>query len=140
MMGLGIVGHDYNGQICLAFTDCRRFITDPTTAEALAAWRMADICVRLGFTEVILEGDSLEVVQALNREEPSWGRYGSLINDAKRLLQQLHNWKVCHVRRKANEATHRLAKFAFSIGEERLWTKDYPLCIRAIVNTESISH
>jgi hypothetical protein len=86
LMGLGIVGRDYNGQICLAVTGCRSFVTDPSTAEALAAWRLADICVRLGFNEVILEGDSLEVVQALNRDEPVWGRYGSLINDAKRLL------------------------------------------------------
>jgi hypothetical protein len=90
-MGLGIVGRDYNGQLCLAVTDCRRFITDPSTAEALAAWRLAEICVRLGFNEVILEGDSLEVVQALNRDEPVWGQYGSLVNDAKRLLQHGHS-------------------------------------------------
>ena len=83
MVGVGVIGRDHNGHICLAFTACRRFITDPTSAEALAAWTLADICVRLGFTDKILEGDALEVVQALNREELSWGRYGALINDAK---------------------------------------------------------
>jgi hypothetical protein len=140
MMGLGIVGRDHNGQICLAVADCRRFLTDPTSAEALAAWKSATLCVRLGFPDVLLEGDSLEVVQALNREESTWGRYGALINDTKHQLQQLNSWRVCHVKRQANEAAHSLAKFAISVGEERVWTEDFPLCLRNIVNAETVSH
>jgi hypothetical protein len=139
MMGLGIVGRDHNGQICLAVSDCRRFIMDPTTAEAFGAWKLAALCVQLGFSDVILEGDSLEVVQALIREEPTWGRYGALINDTKQHLQQIQRWKICHVRRTANEAAHNLAKFAISVGEERVWTEDCPLCIRDIVTSESCS-
>jgi hypothetical protein len=140
MMGVGIIGRDHNGHICLAFTACRRFLTEPTSAEALAAWKLAEICVRLGFNDVILEGDALEVVQALNREDQSWGRYGALTNEAKRLLRQVQKWKVCHVKRTANEAAHRLAKLAFSFNEERLWTEDYPLCVREIVNADLYSH
>lgn len=71
MMGLGIIGRVHTGNILMAFTNCRRFLINPTSAEALVAWKMAEIYVRLGFTEVILEDDSLEVVQALNREEYS---------------------------------------------------------------------
>jgi hypothetical protein len=41
-----------------------------------------------------MEGDSLEVVQALSREECTWGRYGTLINDAKLLLQHVQRWEV----------------------------------------------
>jgi hypothetical protein len=140
LIGVGIIGRDHNGNICLAFTACRRFFTDRTSAEALAAWTLADICVRVGYNDVILEGDALEVVQAMNREEFSCGRYGALINDAKILLQQVQHWKVRHVKRAANAAAHRLAKLAFSFSEERLWIKDFPLCVREIVIAESFPH
>ena len=73
MIGVGIIGRDHNDHIYLVFTACRRFITDPTSAEAMATWTLADICVKLGFNDAILESDALEVVQALNKEEPSWG-------------------------------------------------------------------
>jgi hypothetical protein len=41
------------------------FIIDPATAKALVAWKMTDLCVRLELDNIILEGDSMEVVQAL---------------------------------------------------------------------------
>jgi cell division septum initiation protein DivIVA len=83
---------------------------------------------------------TVSVVQALNREDQSWGRYGALTNEAKRLLRHVQKWKVCHVKRTANEAAHRLAKLAFSFNEERLWTEDYPVCPREIVNADLYSH
>jgi hypothetical protein len=89
---------------------------------------------------VILEGDALEVVQALNSEDALSGRYGTIINDAKLLLQQVQNWKVGHVKRVANTAAHRLAKLAFSFSEERLWTEDFPLCVRETVLVKSFTH
>jgi hypothetical protein len=58
---------------------------------------------------VILEGDFMEVVQALSKEECSWGRYGILINDAKLLLLCVQQWSICHVKRQANEVAHRIA-------------------------------
>jgi hypothetical protein len=137
---VGIIGRDHNGHICLAFIACRRFIIDPTSAEALVAWMLANICVKMGYSDVILEGDALEVVQAMNREGFSSGQYGALINDTKTLLQQVQHWTVCHVKRVANVAAHSLAKLAFSFSEERLWTKDFPLCVRDIVIADSFSH
>jgi ribonuclease HI len=137
-MGIGVVGRDFCGTVYVAFVLSRKFIIDPTTAEVMAAWQMVEICVRLGFSEIILEGDSMEVVQALNQEDSSWGRYGFFINDAKILLQQVQHWKVSHVKRTANEVAHRLAKYALFFGEERLWCEEYPPCIHDIVTTEAL--
>ncbi|XP_059429159.1 uncharacterized protein LOC132162969 [Corylus avellana] len=132
-MGIGIIPRDHNGDIVAALVVMRMFITDPTTAEALAAWKLADLCVRMELDNVILEGDSMEVVQALRKEECTWGYYGTLINDAKLLLQCVQEWSVCHVMPKANEASHRLAKINLTLGEERLCTEDFPLYVRNTV-------
>jgi hypothetical protein len=75
----------------------------------------------------------------LCRVECTCGRYGTLINDAKFLLQQVHRWKVSHVKCTANEATHIHAKLALSRSEERLWIEDYPFCVRDIVIDEATS-
>jgi ribonuclease HI len=134
-MGIGIIARDHNRNIVAAFVATRLYITDPSSAEALAAWKMAELCVMLGLNNVLLEGDSLEVVQALCKEDSTWGRYGALISDAKLLLQHVQNWTVCHVKREANEVAHKLAKLAFSFSEERLWREDLPMCVRDVVSS-----
>jgi hypothetical protein len=112
---------------------------DPTTAEALAAWKMAELCVSMDCNSVILEGDSMEVVQALRNDEVSWGRYSAVIHDAKILLCNVSQWRVCHVRRIGNMAAHKLAKLALSLGEERVWKEDYPMCVRQTVCDDVMS-
>jgi hypothetical protein len=64
-MGIGIIARDHNGNIVAAFVATRLYITDPSSAEALAAWKMAELCVVLGLNNVLLEGDSLEVVKGV---------------------------------------------------------------------------
>ena len=46
--------------------------------------------VQLRATYLELEGDALEVVQALNHQEHSWGRNGPVLNDIKLLLQNFN--------------------------------------------------
>lgn len=96
-MGIGIIARDHNGDIYAAFAASRQYIIDPTTDEALATWKMAQLYVAMGLNDVMLEGDSLEVVQALCKES-TWGRYGALITDAKFLLQNAQRWSVCLVK------------------------------------------
>jgi hypothetical protein len=51
-----------------------------------------------GFHKMVLEGDSLQVVQTLNINGRNWSRYSHLIEEARKLLNCLQNWKVNHVR------------------------------------------
>lgn len=63
------------------------FINSSTIAKVVAVLKAVALCKDLGFQRVILEGDALEIVQALRRF-------------------------VAHIRREANEAAHSLAKAA----------------------------
>jgi ribonuclease HI len=49
----------------------RPYIYDPVMAEAMAVWMAVELVGQLGFSNFILEGDSLEVVKAMQREERS---------------------------------------------------------------------
>ena len=101
---------------------------------------MVELYVSMECNSVILEGDSMEVVQALGNDEVSWGRYSTVINDAKLLLRNVSRWNVCHVRRTVNMAAHKLAKLALSLGEERVWKEDHPMCVRQIVCEDIMSY
>jgi hypothetical protein len=83
----------------------------------------------------MLEGDdSLEIVQALQKNGSCGSLYGQVVNETKMLLDH-HDQvlEVNHVRRVANNAAHCLAKLALVQGEERIWRHDFPTCMNQIV-------
>jgi hypothetical protein len=51
----------------------------------------------------------------MQREEKSWIRYGLILEETKELLKGGRSWEICHVRRSANEAAHRVAKMTVSM-------------------------
>ena len=65
----------------------------------------------------MLEGDALEVVQALNRYEGNWGSYGQLIIDVKEMLSHSPMWCIRHTNCIANGVAHKLAKLALEMSE-----------------------
>jgi hypothetical protein len=115
-------------------------MSQPTTAEAIVAWKLADVCLSLGFAKVVLEGDSLEVVKALQMEGPCWSRFGLMINDAKILLNSLQEWRVYHVKRMGNKAAHILAKHGLTVDEDQLWSSDFPSFIHDIALSDVMSN
>lgn len=88
-MGMGMVARDHNKQFIAGLCAPQQFISDPTTAKALAAWKMVEFCINPEFENVVLEGDCQELVQALVSEDDCWGRFGLLINDTKQLLRRI---------------------------------------------------
>jgi ribonuclease HI len=85
---------------------------DPAIGEAMAALVVVDLCWDMGVFDVILEGDSLEVVNAIKEDQNSRRRYGHILDDIKIVLSSLRSWEVMHVKRDANMAAHRLTKEA----------------------------
>jgi hypothetical protein len=64
----------------------------------------------LGFRKIFLEGDMLQVVNAVTSRGPNWSRYEQIIDDIKGVLNCMQNWQIAHVRREGNFAAHGLAK------------------------------
>lgn len=105
-------------------------------AEAMAAREAVELGKSLGGHNFVLEGDALEVVNALRKEEDSMGSYGQIINDVKLLMNCGAQWKVQHVRREGNGAAHHLGKLDLKQNEAQLWTRDFPICMNDIILTE----
>jgi ribonuclease HI len=81
----------------------------------------------LGTQQIILEGDSKIVIQAIQSQVPNRCRYGQIIDDIFRVLRGFRSWTAEHVKREANGAVHTLAKNAVvSIELEKIWTEETP--------------
>ena len=88
---------------------------------------------------MILEGDSLLVVNVINDPSPNWLRYGHLINDIKTILESFSRWSSRRVKREVNSTAHGLAKNAIrnSVFQTRL--KEPPSCIFYVVTLEQLA-
>ncbi|XP_059428517.1 uncharacterized protein LOC132162279 [Corylus avellana] len=135
-VGIGVAVRNSDGMMLAALCASKPILTDPGTAEALAAWSAANVARRLNLRQVILEGDALEVVSVLNMEGGWLGNYGQILQDAKNLLGRCLEWRASHTPRDGNKVAHSLAKLALAIDQEIFWLDNFPSCILEIVHSE----
>jgi ribonuclease HI len=113
-MGIGGVARNDFGTVVAAVAKVFPCRGDPMTAEVLGAWHAVKLGREVGYSRVILEGNSLAMVFALQQTTPCWSSVGQLIGDIRLGLQQFHSFSVNHVKREGNQAAHYLAKLAIS--------------------------
>jgi hypothetical protein len=104
--------------------------------EALAACKVVVLGVQLGVIYLEVEGNAKEVVQGINNASHCLGSDGPVLNDIKTLLQSFNTWKVTHVNRGANGATHCLARLALTARVECTWFDNFPPSMQEIVSVE----
>jgi hypothetical protein len=66
----------------------------------------------MGFSSIVIEGDSREVVMALENSGDCCVSYRNLVSKTRILLSSFPHWKIAHVGRDGNKAAHCLAKLA----------------------------
>lgn len=112
---MGVIIWDPLGEAIAMHSGPKAFINNPSLAEAMAARTAIELSISLGLRNCILEGDALEVINAINQTEPCRGTYRQIVNDIKLSLLQGGHWQVSHARRAANGAAHLLAKMALHL-------------------------
>ncbi|XP_062155083.1 uncharacterized protein LOC133863104 [Alnus glutinosa] len=132
-MGVGVVICDDKGDVVVALSKIVPYIVDPLTAETVVVWHAARLVCEMGFQNVLMEGDSLSVIQELQKQGPNGSGCGQLIIDTKSILSSLDSVSFQHVKRDANKVAHCLAKFALSQMLDKVWVEDCPPIIQPIV-------
>lgn len=74
-----------------------------------------------GFRNLIIEGDSLQIVGALAEPSTNLSNIGHIVEEAKVWLPIVTEEACTHVRHQANGVAHRLACFSLSIGDHCEW-------------------
>jgi hypothetical protein len=102
------------GKVGASMSSVQRYISNPAITKAYGARQAVEFGHFLGLQSVIVEGDALEIVSALGCPRDGDGRYGNLLEDARRLQVDFRVWDIRHVRQDGNKVAHTLAKFAVS--------------------------
>lgn len=136
-MGIGLIVRDHAGGVVAMACETKDHIQDPAVAEAIAARRGVELSGELGIRRLLLEGDALQIVQAISSDVGVWVPYGVIIEDTMQMLQRFQEHDVMHIQREANQAAHHLAKLALTLGVNRVWREDFPESLHDIVTAET---
>lgn len=96
--GFGSIIRDYRGLVIGTMRAVRTFHVSPLIAEAYGLLLTALFCKNAGLNNLILEGDSLQVVKLIQSRETHWSRAGLFIQDVIHLLDSFSSWSVKHIR------------------------------------------
>ena len=80
----------------------------------------------LGFQNIVLEGDALNLIQALKAQEQNLLPWGLLVEDVKEYGTKFRRVLYSQVKRNGNSVAHNLAKHALCIPNFQVWMKDVP--------------
>lgn len=123
---LGVVIRNHQGDFMAGLTRMVESVPDATTAEALACKEGVRFAQDSLFRDLIIEGDSLNIVKRLQQVKIDRAPSGRIVDDARHFISGFRFSRVVHVRREANAIAHLFAQHAVVGGEPRYWYEEPP--------------
>ena len=126
LSGVGVAIRDLEGAV---LASCAEKFNQPFKAkdtEALAAMKALSFAHELGFQNIVLEGDALNLIQALKAQEQNLLPWGLLVEDVKEYGTKFRRVLYSHVKRNGNSVAYNLAKHALCISDFQVWMEDVP--------------
>ncbi|XP_042964581.1 uncharacterized protein LOC122298789 [Carya illinoinensis] len=132
-VGIGVIIRDWEGTVRASLRMNHNMFLDPLLAKAYAVFQASTFLKTLGWQNVILEGDSLQVFNSLKSSEVTNSYVGILLRDTKSILDSFTNWSIKHVRRACNSLAHALCQDTLSISDSTVSFDTIPFCIQTLI-------
>ena len=124
--GIGVVLRDDQGSVLASLSWQVSQAYNLVEIESTVTTATLRFSSKLGFSQVVLEGDSQVLMETLINDNVFLSSDGLLIDDirlATRFFSQLH---YSHVKRKGNKVAHSLAKHVLCISNFVVWMENVP--------------
>jgi len=138
-VGWGIVARDHCGSVLGAKSAYNKISVEPVIDEAMAALEACLFCKEVGFFDIILEGDALQIVLEINSGSLSLSCFGHFIDSINRELSSFRSAKFVHVPRELNSTVRVLAKEASFHCLDHVWLEETLYSISDVVLREHVS-
>ena len=113
----------------------RRFGVEET--EAIAMEQGLVLAKELGLERVLMVGDSLQTVQAIEKEEVR-GAVGHIVAGIVQEMRNFADVKVRHIGRTGNKIAHELAQQAKAVKDTMCWLGREPDIIADLLRSEGL--
>ncbi|KAK8526420.1 hypothetical protein V6N13_017456 [Hibiscus sabdariffa] len=123
----GVIGRNSQGLIMAACASPHSNVVDVFVAEAIACKQAVQFAKELGFSNVVIEGESLIVLKKINLCALDLSIIAPIVFDIKELSLGFHSIIFSFVRRDANNAAHVLARECRSIQTPCYWIEEAPV-------------
>ncbi|KAJ0052838.1 hypothetical protein Pint_03233 [Pistacia integerrima] len=133
-IGVGITIRDWQGRFMATMRMKKPMFPDAYLADFFAVHQAVILAADIGINQIILEGDALQVVNDLLRDEENWGQASLISMDTKAVSRNFQTFLVHHVNRASNVIAHTLAKDALTIYDVLVELEDVPNCIGSLVD------
>ncbi|CAL5401578.1 unnamed protein product [Camellia sinensis] len=137
-VGVGVVIRNSMGEVMGAMSEQLPFWVDADCAEAFAAAKAIELAKYLGFSDIILEGDSLNIVKALWEDVELLPEYGHLVSQVVGASRLFRSFQVCHVGRMGNMLAHGLAWMARDLDHQLVWMEEVPQALIEVVAANAV--
>ena len=94
--------------------------------EALACQRVVQFALEIGLNQVVIEGDSVTVIEALKNGSGQFASYGNVLDDIRSQLAGFQYVEFSYTSRVCNSVADALAKKAKSGVGLQVWLEDLP--------------
>jgi hypothetical protein len=126
IVGLGCVIRNDEGLVLGAKCSACKVQADPLLAEAMAALLALDFSIDMGFSKIVSEGDSLQVIKGMCDPDAPLVRIGHYLETIR---QKDAGFSFCtwvHCCREANDVAHVLAREASLKCLSNCWIEEMP--------------
>ena len=125
--GVGAIIRNEQGQVMAAMIAAGPKVKSSDEAGLLACRRSMEFAVDAGFTKLIIEGDNVNVMQAISSLHINCSLLGYVVDDIRHLIHCLEWVRVSFTRRGGNKVAHALAQHARnSLDNDVYWMEDSP--------------
>ncbi|XP_038690886.1 uncharacterized protein LOC119989439 [Tripterygium wilfordii] len=135
---IGVIARDAEGAHIASKSICVPGPLNPLFAESIAAREALVFTKSLNCHDVVLEGDSLLVIKALEGNEVDLSENGLCIATTKNMLDSFVHVKFSHVKRSANYVADTLAKYALSNYDSHEWFGEKPAFLLHVIETDCL--
>lgn len=137
--GFGMVARDSKGELVQARTSLQGGHVTPKLAEAMAVKEALSWIKNMDWPKVELESDCLVVVQIIRSKVVMRSPFGMVIEDCRRLTQNLNKVALYFIRRSANMVVHHFARATYTYPDRVFDRSSVPIeLIRCIEEDTSI--
>lgn len=137
--GIGVVSRDHKGELMMTMSKEVKDVVDSEIIETVAAKEAIDLALMSGFHSIILEGDALSVINAINSKDTNYSPIGVLILEIQQRLGSFSSVSVKHTKRDGNKAAHVAGQISFSISDMLVWVEETPAFLCNTLLSDRIS-